>query len=165
MRRGSRDMELRFPAPSSDEAIPLDSSTSGTTPAHLEASAIKGATESNALAATYHQVTDGPTMTSVAPVYRSISVPRDGDLPILSKGTDEDSNCQSSTAASVAAVPNSSTPDPFSSPSGTAPASSEPASRALKLWPQHRQRVQLRHLLPAWSMSLLVHVVILSALA
>ncbi len=158
-------MELRFPAPSSDEAIPLDSSTSGTTPAPLEASAIKGATESNALAATYHRVTDEPTMTSVAPVYRSISVPRKGDSPVLSKGTDEDGNHQSSTAASVAAVPNSSTPDPAGNPSSAAPASSEPASRAPKLWPQRRQRVRLRHLLPAWSVSLLVHVVILSALA
>ncbi len=158
-------MELRFPAPSSDEAIPLDSSTSGTTPAPLEASAIKGATESNALAATYHRVTDGPTMTSVAPVYRSISVPRKGDSPVLSKGTDEDGNHQSSTAASVAVVPNSSTPDPAGNPSSAAPASSEPASRAPKLWPQRRQRVRLRHLLPAWSVSLLVHVVILSALA
>src|SRR5208282_1391170 len=98
MRRGSRDMELRFPAPSSDEAIPLDSSTSGTTPAPLKPSAIKGATESNTLAATLHRVTDGPTMTSVVPVYRSISVPRDGDSPVLSKSSAEDGNRQSSSA-------------------------------------------------------------------
>src|SRR5208283_481145 len=165
MRRGSRDMELRFPAPSSDEAIPLDSSTSSTTPAPLEASAIKAATESNAPAATYHQVTDGPTITSVAPVYRSISVPRKGDSPVLSKGTAEDGNRQRSTAATLAAVPNGSTPDPPGNPSGAVPASSESTSRAPKLRPQRRQRVRLRHLLPAWSVSLLVHVVILSALA
>ena len=142
-------MELRFPAPSSDEAIPLDSSTSGTTPAPLEASAIKGATESNALAATYHRVTNRPTMTSVAPVYRSISVPRKGDSPVLSEGTDEDGNRQSSTATSVAAVPNSSAPDLAGNPSGASPASSDPASRAPKLWPQRRQCVRFRYLLPA----------------
>jgi len=104
-------------------------------------------------------------MMSVAPVYRSISVPRNGGSPVLSKGTDKDGNRQSSTAASVATVPNSSTPDPAVRPSGAAPASSKLASRAPKLWPQRRQRVRLRHLLPAWSVSLLVHVVILSALA
>jgi len=111
-------MELRFPAPSSDEAIPLDSSISGTTLAPVEVSAIKGATESNALAATYHRVTDRPTMTSVAPVYRSVRVPRKGDSPVLLKGTNEDGNCQSSMAASVAAVLNSSTPDPAGNLSG-----------------------------------------------
>ena len=97
-------MELRFPAPSSDEAIPLDSSTADTAPAPLEASVIKGATESNTLAATLHRVTDGPTITSVVPVYRSISIPRDGDSPVLLKGSAEDGNRQSSSAASVEAI-------------------------------------------------------------
>ena len=101
----------------------------------------------------------------MAPVYHSTCVPGDGDSPVLSKGTDENGNRQSSTAASVTAVPNSSTPDPAGTPSSAASASSEPASRAPKLRPQRRQRVRLRHLLPAWSVSLLVHVVILSALA
>ena len=39
------------------------------------------------------------------------------------------------------------------------------APRALKLRSQRRYRARLRHLLPAWSVSLVVHVVILSALA
>ncbi len=158
-------MELRFPAPSSDEPIPLDSSTSGTTPAPPEPSAIKGATNSSTLAVTYHRVTAGPTMTSVAPVYRSPGVPHEGNSPVLSKGTLEDGNRHSSTTASVAAIPTSSTPDPASRPTSAAASGSEPAVRAPKLRPQRRQRVRLSHLLPAWSVSLLVHVVILSALA
>ena len=101
----------------------------------------------------------------MAPVYHPTSVPRDGDSPVLSKGTDENGNRQSSAATSVTAVPNSSTPDPAGTPSSAASACSKPASRAPKLRPQRRQRVRLRHLLPAWSVSLLVHVVILSALA
>src|SRR5208282_559551 len=104
MRRGSRDMELRFPAPSSDEAIPLDSSTSGTTPAPLESSAVKGAAGSNALAATFHGVTDGPT-TSVVPVYRSMTVPSGDDVRVLPRGSTEGDNCQSNVAARVAIVP------------------------------------------------------------
>ena len=82
-------------------------------------------------------------MSSMAPAYRPTSVPRDGDSPDLSKGTDENGSRQSSAAS----------------------ASSKPAARAPKLRPQRRQRVRPRHLLRAWSVSLLVHVVILSALA
>ena len=157
-------MELRFPTSSSD-AIPLDSSTAGPAPAPLGASAIQGATESNTLAAPFCQVANGPTMSSVAPVYLPTSVPRDGDSPVLSKGTAKNGYHQSSAAARVTAFPNSSTPDPAGTPSSAASASSKPASRAPKLRPQWRQRVRLSYLLPAWSVSLLVHVVILSALA
>ena len=41
----------------------------------------------------------------------------------------------------------------------------QPRAPKFKLQPRRRTRVRLRHLLPAWSVSLLVHVVILSALA
>jgi len=107
-------------------------------------------------------------MTSVASVYRPLSVPRDGDSPVVSNGADENGNRQSSTGASMAAVTNSAPSNPVGSPKRTAPAvptSSDPGPRVPKLRSQRRQRVRLRHLLPAWSVSLLVHVVILSALA
>ncbi len=51
--------------------------------------------------------------------------------------------------------------------SASAPADSaaQAAPRVPRLRPQRRQRIRLRHLLPAWSVSLFVHVVILTALA
>ena len=134
-------------------------------PAPLEASAIKGVAKTTR-AVQFRRVNDGPTITAVTPVYRPIGIPRDGDSPVVSKGTGENGNVRSNAAASLTAVPNSPTSDPpAASLSSAAPVSSQPTSRALKLRPRRRQRVRLRHLLPAWSVSLLVHVVILSALA
>jgi hypothetical protein len=49
---------------------------------------------------------------------------------------------------------------------GMAVSSSTPLTpRVPKLRPRRHQRIKIRHLLPAWSVSLLVHVVILTALA
>jgi von Willebrand factor type A domain len=157
-------MELRFPAPSSDNAPPLDNSTPGKAPASPEASAIKDVAESKA-ATPFRRVPDGPTITSVAPAYPVIKSPRNGDSPSMRKDTKADGNVWSNAATSVTTFPNSSTLNPASDPSTATPSSSVPTPRSPKLRPRRRQRVQLRHLLPAWSVSLLVHVVILSALA
>ena len=107
-------MELRFPAPSSDEAISLDNSTRATTPVLSQTSPPKGVRESNAVEAVYHQVTDGPMMTSVSPVYRSMNVPTDDNSEVLSVGDDKEASRPANATASVAGVPNSSTPDPSS---------------------------------------------------
>jgi von Willebrand factor type A domain len=45
------------------------------------------------------------------------------------------------------------------------PANASPSAKAPRLRPRKRRRGRLRHLLPAWSVSLFVHVVILTALA
>ena len=50
-------------------------------------------------------------------------------------------------------------------PADSTASNRQAAPRALKLRTHRRSRARLRHLLPAWSVSLVVHVVILSALA
>jgi hypothetical protein len=58
-------------------------------------------------------------------------------------------------------------PNPPAAVSGTEPAASRSSStpRVSKLRPRRRRRVRLRYLMQAWAVSLVVHVVILSALA
>ncbi len=157
-------MELRFPAPSADDPMPLDNSQPGKAPASPETSAAKNAAEPR-LVKPFRRIPVGPTITSMTAAYRTNSDPHTGDLAPRLRDTEEDGDLGGSAATNGTAVPNSSNSNPASSPTGATPASSEPVTRVPRLRPRRRQRVRLRHLLPAWSVSLLVHVVILSALA
>ena len=166
-------MDLRFPAPSSNDPVPPGRSGSAAVP--FESSSVKGASALNPLAASLHRVADARTLTSVAPIFRPLDKPTNGDLPIATQGTDPDTRIPSipnagETPASSGSGPGSA---PADSPAGAAASSAGAAGteptvrtpRLPKLQPRRHTRVRLRHLLPAWSVSLLVHVVILSALA
>jgi hypothetical protein len=65
--------------------------------------------------------------------------------------------------APASAPPAAASSEPITPPAAPAPAAAEP--RARKLQPKRRRRVRLKHVLPAWSVSLLVHLAIFSALA
>ncbi len=169
-------MDLRFPAPSSDDAIPLDDdSASSTSPVAFKSAATKGSPDSNLLVAHSGRVTDGPTITSVTPTYRPVDNLPGGGLLATPKGTDQATNSRSQLTGKQTAAANGPTTASPGSPAipasssaattSTAPAGSESPVRVPKLQPKRRARIRLRHLLPAWSVSLLVHIVILSALA
>ncbi len=151
-------MDLRFPAPSSDNAIPLDGSDSGTVPV---------SPKSPGFHAAFRRAAAGATVTSVAPVYNPLTPPVDGDPTPPPQVTVPASDTQTGTVP-VQSPENGAKPsDSATTPPGSLPSAPRQAAapKAPRLRPQRRQRTRLRHLLPAWSVSLLVHIVILSALA
>ena len=124
-------------------------------------------------------------MSSVAPVYHPPRVPSPSEAAAIAASSFEPERPRTTTTIVADSAESSIIPDldaiapkPGNGAltNGTAAASSsiagdstasnrQAAPRALKLRSQRRYRVRLRHLLPAWSVSLVVHVVILSALA
>src|SRR5208283_3162436 len=63
-------MDLRFPAPSSDDAIPALSLATETVVPPSKAAGVPTGAQANALSAPASCAGEGPTMTSVAPVYQ-----------------------------------------------------------------------------------------------
>ena len=157
-------MDLRFPAPSSDDEIALVDPANRSESSSSRAREVARAGQKDALSAPILNNLDGPTMTSVVPVYNPPSIPRDEVPPvpgnINGSGSKADTEGTATSSRKVEEVPPQS---PNQGATGKSDAS--PPARTPKLRPQRHQRVRLRHLLPAWSVSLLVHVVILTALA
>ncbi len=151
-------MDLRFPAPSSDNAIPLDGSNSGTAPV---------SPKSPGFHAPYRRAAAGATITAVAPVYNPLTPPVDGDSTPPSQVTVPASDTQTGTVPVLSPENGAKPSDSAATPPGSPPSAPGPttAPKSPRLRPQRRQHTRLRHLLPAWSVSLLVHIVILSALA
>lgn len=161
-------MDLRFPAPSSDDPIPAPGLATGTTVPSSKAGRV-AASPTDALSVPVSRAGKGPTITSVTPVYRPLVVAvgsepsstppggnRENGTSLEAKGTSQVAASSALTAAAGPPVK----PDA----EAAVPPSASPPLRVPKLRPRTRQRVQLRHVLPAWSVSLLVHVAILSTL-
>src|SRR5271165_2878220 len=100
-------MELRFPAPSADDPIPLDNSQPGKAPAAPETSAANNAAERR-LVRPLRRIPVGPTITSMTAAYRTMSDPPTGDSAPRLRDTEEDGNLDGSAATNGMAVPNSS---------------------------------------------------------
>jgi hypothetical protein len=153
-------MEFRSPAPSSDDDASQPVATRPMAAATLSNALVPGSHEPiETPGIPVPRIGDGPTMTSVFTAYHAPGGSRAGDeLPagggsaIPHLGDSNPANGSPSTAGLVKPPA-----DPAPTNDGT--------PKVPKLRPRRRRRARLRHLLPAWSVSLLVHVVILSALA
>ena len=165
-------MNLRFPAPSSDDAIASARSLAGGTPV-INSSGLAQSSSPEVRSSVPSGGADVPTMTSVVPVYQvpiSLSQEpkahdkqdgvREASLapPLIPRNPVERNQTETTSTNQPADGPT----NPID-PAGAAPATTAPAPKVPKLRPRKRQRVRLRHLLPAWSVSLFVHVVILTA--
>ena len=163
-------MDLRFPAPSSDDAIQaLDLATGTAVPTSKEAGITAGP-QADARSAPISRAAEGRTMTSVAPVYQPLTVAVDGDTDSTSAGGARKSSIdvgEKGVSSQASSGPSASTPSVPAELGAAAPVPPDASlpSRVPNLRPRRRQRVRLRHILPAWSVSLLVHIAILSALA
>ncbi|MFO0892360.1 MAG: hypothetical protein U0790_24875 [Isosphaeraceae bacterium] len=159
-------MDQQFPPPSSDDHMgSLDQSTA-TVHRPVRSPVSAELPRAPRRDASMVQDTEAPTMSSVAPIYRPEGLP--GNV-LGAASTVADAG----QAATTASATSQSGPVEKESPSGGHPAPTQPdapggepaAAKAPRLRPRRRSRVRLRHLLPAWCVSLMVHVVILSALA
>jgi hypothetical protein len=177
-------MDLRIPAPSSDDVASTPKrGTRGTLNSPTASKRPGGVAEAHR--------GEGPTISSVSPVYMKTTTSAASES---SSDPASPSGAQAATPGSdppartvVVETPSPDLPPapaaPANGPAAPASAATEPdragtaaepsasstsaraAARIPKLRPRRRQRVRLRHLLPAWCVSLLVHVVILTALA
>ncbi|QEH39026.1 von Willebrand factor type A domain protein [Aquisphaera giovannonii] len=172
-------MDLRFPAPSSDDLIPTGPGAGATpSPAPDRAQArVQGRGDGKAAAPPSPPApprpafdAEGRTMITAVPAYRPATPPP----PPASTAPSPSPTPELPSAASPAAAPpdgaaagpaSTEPPAPAPEPPAPTPAPSEAAPKGPRLHPRRRRRVPLRLLVPAWIVSLTVHVVVLAALA
>ncbi|WP_165234460.1 vWA domain-containing protein [Aquisphaera insulae] len=160
-------MDLRFPAPSSDDLAPPIDEIAGVAnePPFPVLDEGQGRASGNGHGETIPARSpstpradqDGRTMTSVIPAYRV------GDAVIPSNSMNPAPTATVPASQTPATPPEAAAPASASAPA-PAPAADAPP-KGPKLRPRKKKRILLRHLLPAWTVSLLVHVGVLAALA